>query len=536
MGVHVEIRVSQEYPAYCTKLLEKLFANYAAATVVKHFTEGESGTFVFLVELIHETGEQETAIVKIGPHHLLDQERHAAQVLTNMLPNFVPISEQRASVHVIAADGTATIYSAARYASVFPNETLRNYVLTASDSALWALLDKQFFPQLHLIWSTQDAPIIRRLDATYDRVLPVNLLLEFSLPLASSVTLLEATHDPVDYPPLRNGEWVQLHNFVIIELDATDHTLTLNLPYVGMVREHSYRLRIRHVPQFNQYNLHEQVANLTGRVIATRQSLLEDAVRATLPPTIALNQTSFHITECNETLPNPLLQWPALLYEQQKMRIGMVHGDLNMGNVLLEVYTQKTFIIDGIHAHWDHIFYDLVRLESEVLLHMVAPHFFAQQLPPNAIYHLYMWLDYIIRRDPHPVGIFSIPKLLLQTMPQLQTAFITLMTIRNRARQYLAVREEWREYYAALALTLLGSLKFASLERLSPGIEAKAVAFWGVATLLENLKQPTQLTDIECEQVSVDTSPALKAGAVSGHSTTDTSTTQQPKEPTRSSR
>jgi hypothetical protein len=240
------------------------------------------------------------------------------------------------------------------------------------------------------------------------------------------------------------------------------------------LRTAAYRLRIRNIANFAQYQLHTAVGSLNGHVIKTRQLLLEEAVRDALPAMVDFAQPLLHLPEAGHWLPNPLRHWPALLQEQLPMRIGTVHGDLNAGNVLVDVDAKSTFIIDCAHAHRDHALYDLVRLESEVVLHMAAWYFYRLGLPPTKIYELYSWLDEVTRREPDAPGVFALPQPLLQTTPDLQAIFVALTTIRNAARPYLARPNQWREYYAALALTLLGSLTFASLERATAGTRGQS--------------------------------------------------------------
>jgi len=519
--VRIEIRVPQQYPDYCIALLEQLFADRALATVTKHFTEGQSGTFVFLVEPTRQDGAPELpVVVKIGPRHLLEQEWRAAQDhIASRLPDFVPISGALATVTVTATDGSRADYSAARYQlagnGLFTIATLRDYATRAPTAALWTVLGKRLFAQLDRIWANEKAPRTRSLGATYDRVLPVNLLLEFAEATPTAVPL-DATQDPTTYPQLQPSDWVQLNNFVISEIDETERSLTLNLPQPAGLRMHAYRLRIRQVANLKQYKLDATVSRLTGRVISTRQNLLHAALRPVLPATVDLARTVVQMSDSGVELPNPLAHWHSLLREQLSMRSGTVHGDLNTGNVLIDVGAKTTFIIDCAHAHEDHVLYDLVRLESEVLLHLVATRFFELQLPPTTIYALYGWLDYVIQRAPNPAGTFSVPQPLLQTGPALESAFIALTTIRNRARQYLANPKQWREYYAALALTLLGSLKFSSLDRAPAGTNPKAVAFWGAATLLAQLTASIDFTHLGWRRIDLNEGAASQLNSPAG--------------------
>ncbi len=528
MAVTVETRLSQEYPPYCIALLEQLFADSRTVVITKQFTEGQSGTFVLLVEPTDQQGERALpAVVKIGPRHLLEEEQHAAQTyMADRLPDFVPFGDALATVNVSGAAGSTETYSAARYAlagnGIFTIETLRGYALHAPQDALWTVLEKRLFPQFDRIWSSRAAPLSRRVSATYDRVLPVNLLLEATTTMPTAVATLDASADPAAYPPLQHGDGVQLRNFVVTEIEAAAQTLTLNLPNTEPLRTDAYRVRIRNVANIAQYKLHDPAAGLTGQVITTRHMLLRAAVAAVLPPTVDLTQqllplpTAAATFPTNPLLPNPLLQWPALLREVLPMRIGTVHGDLNTGNVLIDVEAKATFIIDCAHAHHDHALYDLARLESELLLHLVADRFFDANLPPTAIYELYTWLDFVTKRAPNSSGLFSLPEPLLQTMPPLQGAFIALTTIRNAARRYLADPAQWREYYVALTLTLLGSLKFATLDRVPAGMNPKAVAFWGAATLLAQLAQSVNLLHIDWRRVAVHEVAAAPGATADG--------------------
>ncbi len=143
MGVRVDIHVPQEYPRYCIALLEALFADHTVVSITKHFTEGQSGTYVVLAEATRQDGRKELpVVVKIGPNHLLEQEWRATKdYIDGQLPGFVPISQTLASIPVSEEDESTVSYSAARYElagnGVFEIETLRKYALTASSAELW---------------------------------------------------------------------------------------------------------------------------------------------------------------------------------------------------------------------------------------------------------------------------------------------------------------------------------------------------------------------------------------------------------------
>ncbi|MEM7129828.1 MAG: hypothetical protein AAF702_26075 [Chloroflexota bacterium] len=66
---------SHSYPPCCTQLLQQMFMDCEEVSILKEFTEGESGTRVFLTKA-QKQGKPAglPVIVKLGPAHLLEEE------------------------------------------------------------------------------------------------------------------------------------------------------------------------------------------------------------------------------------------------------------------------------------------------------------------------------------------------------------------------------------------------------------------------------------------------------------------------------
>lgn len=502
-----------------------MFTDHGRVTVTKEFTEGQSDTFVFLVKAQKKgNGSELPVIVKLGPAHLIEEEWHATRTFTEgKLPGFVPIKEEPVFADETAPDGTIDKFGAAKYGlagdGIFEVQTLRDYVGSASSQSIYGLLIKRLFPQLTQIWHDDESlPVNRTLGSSYDRVLPVNLLIQADPSITSATSRLDASRPTASYPPAAIGDSIELRNFEITALEHTDRSITLNLPLPldpHEPRADSFRLRVTGIKNLGGFKRKEAVASIHGQVVATRQSLLEAAIGTQLGPQVNLAAPTLALPHVEQRVPNPFVGWPDLLQQQAAMRIGTVHGDLNMGNVLVDVGIGSPLIIDCLHAHRDHALYDLIRLEAETLLHLFSVKFRDSALQPAQIYEIYSWLDHMMQRVPEEEGHFTIPHSLLDAMPTLKEGFMVLTMIRNGARKHLVDPFDWREYYVGLALTLLGSIKFQSLDRAPTGTQPKAIAFWGAATIMKLLDEPADETHIGWELTKVD-DPPTASGAESG--------------------
>jgi len=477
-------------------LLATMFSTYHRVRLQKEFSEGQSGTRVFLVQVERSDQISELLqVVKLGPAALIRQEYMAAQThVLRQLPGFLTI------------DGTPTFantsrdeYGGLRYAlagdGLFQTQALRTYTHTASTHDLWFVLNERLFKQLHQLWQANLVRGTGSFRASYDRILPVNWLIQ-CLPQINGVQGLDnikvlnaETLQQADaqLPMLRKGDQVQLDRFIVTEIDRNAAILTLNLPDDTQPPATSLRLRLQNVGPHIVIQVGGLMPTILGKVMATRSDLLTEAIQMSVDANLVLTKMQLSLPGTSAVrLPNPLLSLPDLLERTSPMRLATIHGDLNMGNVLIDPQVRTVHMIDGAQARRDHVLLDLLRLETEMLLHPLAAVLFQHQLGVEMIHHFYQYAHCASQRESHPTGEFAIP----QALPSvLEPCWISLMSIRNTARNYLAMSGDWQEYYVGLALCLLGALKFKSLDKAPVGRQPKAIAFWGAATIVWLLEQ-----------------------------------------------
>ncbi|MCP4360106.1 MAG: hypothetical protein GY796_19035, partial [Chloroflexi bacterium] len=90
----IDNRMEQPLPRHVHKVLETMFAAYSQVIVKSEFSEGFSGSRVFLVRPIREDGRTELpSVVKVDDFDRIEKEWQAYQdCIHNRLPNVARIS------------------------------------------------------------------------------------------------------------------------------------------------------------------------------------------------------------------------------------------------------------------------------------------------------------------------------------------------------------------------------------------------------------------------------------------------------------
>ncbi len=153
-------------------------------------------------------------------------------------------------------------------------------------------------------------------------------------------------------------------------------------------------------------------------------------------------------------LPDPLPGLPALLSEITHASQSIIHGDLNLENILVGP-GGMLWLIDFAQTREGHTLFDFAHLEAEIIGHIIAP-----QIDNPA--------DYLV--------------ILRGTgLSQHQELAALLEALHEIASRCLFNSSQRREYRIALTLTCLGALKFNNL---SP--YAKQLLYLTAAELIQN--------------------------------------------------
>ncbi|MEM7539729.1 MAG: phosphotransferase [Chloroflexota bacterium] len=506
-----------ELDAHHEELLAQIFSKENKVHIQKEFGNGFSDSRVFLIRSYDQQGYAKLpVVVKLASAAIITQEWHAfsTQILER-LPGFVAILDKPAQT----TDG---IYQGIRYGAVgdgiFDVASVAQYSQDAAIPDLWHVLNRRIFRQFHILWDASRRRT-QPIQSTYDRFLPVNFSIT-PMPIIDDAHRDYYQHYPkIDagklaeaqikgaknclssLPDLSMGAPVRLTGFVVTEVE--ERRITLDLPKISTLGREgefalSYRIRFENVHNPEAYHVGETVAFAVGGITQTRQTQLSHSIDTVFYHRLNLNDTYLTLPTQKYRVPNPLHRLSEILQETRSVYLSTVHGDLNLENIIIDPDARSARIIDCANARYDHVLQDLLKMETETITHLLPRAFFQSSLQPDTIFRFYRYLHVAGVAKAMPEGEFSIPADEMFDNELLVKYFIMLVSIRQRAKEYMVNPSDWHEYYCGLICTLLGTLKFTNLDNAEAGHEPKAIAFWGAATILWILEEkPETIRNIE---------------------------------------
>jgi len=173
-----------------------------------------------------------------------------------------------------------------------------------------------------------------------------------------------------------------------------------------------------------------------GRVVASRNDLLNGF----LPGFDLLG------------LPDPLEKLPERLNETITGTRSIIHGDLNLENVLVGP-GGMVWLIDFANTREGHPLVDFAHLETEIIAHVIAP-----QVPDGDTFLRMIKAQSALDKLQIDQAETESRQSVMQRLPSL------LSTIHEIASKCLANPSQPREYWLALYVSCLGALKYRNLD------------------------------------------------------------------------
>jgi len=436
------IRLSPDQVA----LLGQAFAREREILVKQEFRSGYSGAVVVLVSV---GAGRAPLVVKLAHPHDLQREYDAYEEYVRQVSpqNIAHLQGEP----LAGPDGQLGLlqYTFAGGESHLPTTSLQTYYETYGADATCAVLNRIFRVYGRHWWANNRAQSYVQ-DEYYDRLLPVHFQAE---PVDASENpdhiLTAGVTGAMAAEGIEIGQIVQLHGFGVTKVGDGGHKMTLLAPPPSNEASAPRRIRVE-METPTTYCPGDVVDALTVRITATRQTLLSAAAQSALPsfdpasPTFAISGADGGVIE----LPNPLPKLTELLYQVVETKMSIIHGDLNMQNVLVDGPTGFSWLIDFAETRIGPTLQDLQRLEVQVITKLMP---LGGEISPEAAVEVMTRLH---ADPPMPA-----PKL-----PALHDAYTVMAAIRRLARQYLIDDMDWGEYYRGLVVALVGALKYDELD------------------------------------------------------------------------
>jgi hypothetical protein len=344
----IEPAPGTKLPADEANLLRALFKRYARLTLAGEFLSGYSGASTYLALPIKANGQSDAAtIVKIGPRGTIQQEyANYEDFVKDRLP---PITARIQHAPVVLRGGSL---AAMQYTFIAePGRgpmSLRLALLEDPQPALIHAIYETFGPSW---WMQREAYTFRPMQE-YDRLLPPHIVLR---PLDGKGRAPRLTLDENTSPyamSLQIGDVVRVTKFGQVEARADRQSLSLFGKDLG--GQPPVRLR---------WLGNQPPANTLAEVVEIQSSLFAGY-------TAGFERFG---------LPDPLERLADVLAEPVQGTRAVIHGDLNLENVLVGP-GGLVWLIDFAQTRNGHPLFDFARLGTEVIAHILA----AREVSPAA--------------------------------------------------------------------------------------------------------------------------------------------------------
>jgi tetratricopeptide (TPR) repeat protein len=475
---HLENLAGIELSPEATLVLQRIFARYKRVNIIREFSAGLSGSRVLEVRPIKADGTPELpTVVKLATLSMIQREWQAYQQhIHNRLPHVAAVNQRT----LLATAG----WGGLRYPLLGSDDqdivSLGDFFRHPSVSA--EQLQKVIERLLRImdnIWGYHYPTATMAFSTCYEQALPPGLLIRAEeAPEGATPITIEAGQTP----PVAPGDVVALLGFLVHKVDPEQRTITLLTPTASPSAQRlSARARLPEGAAMPPYRAQEAVGRLDGVVLETREGRLRQEAAEAFPgldleaPLVPLLQ--------HAQLPNPLLALPALLSQVRKVNIATIHGDFNLGNILIASQLEDVSLIDFSEARQDHVLHDLLRLESEIITGILPEIIVHNGLDPALTLAELSWRLHHALANPAYGNR-------LPDHEALRKPWVALRAIRRAARRYLFELNDRGEYYHGLCLTMLGALRFKSLRQRPEHPLPKQLAFWAAALALEWLRHP----------------------------------------------
>ncbi len=446
-----------ELPPEHVRVLSQMFNAYTRLTVV-HTFEGFSGASVLLIRPTKPDGRDDAdVIVKLDHARVIWYEklRYDSYVKSTLPPVTARITDPPVVLDKPDIGGLKYTFVGQRDAA--QTQTLYDYVQRHGPAALGRIIKERVHATFGQGWWRQRQPYGFALWQEYEHVLPPALVVELEGDQSQAKGhKLQPRGKWSRANSINVGDMVTLDNFTIDRVYPERQELKLIAGASASAADRANKVMVRGDAAGRAVQ-GDRARRLVGRVIQTRRGILHEQAQAIFPD-LDLGQT--HITVLPDlSLPNPLVFYAQLLQARVDGTLSTIHGDLHLGNILVDP-DERSWLIDFRWTRDGHTLFDWAVLEVSILADVIAP------LVKGNIQRVITALLALNEQAALPTdpGAFA-------------QSFEALRTVREIVQRCLFDPRNRGEYFAGLAMCALRAITWGD----TTTSEAKELLFWVAA-------------------------------------------------------
>ncbi|MEP7287732.1 MAG: Clp protease N-terminal domain-containing protein [Chloroflexota bacterium] len=426
-------------------VLQQMFQRYDEIKIEHIFHGGYSGTTVVLVRPVHADGRSDApVVVKMADRQsiLWEKKRYDSYVKDTLPPTTARMESEPTLPEKSPLGGIKYTFVRLRGEDLPVN--LREYAENHDSESVALFLREALYNGFREAWWGQAQPYRFAAWQEYEFLLPPALIVQIDPGDTQSVVgrVLRPLEDWSRTSALHPGDMVELENFTVQKAKRTSGTLQVAAGAAPESINRSSQIEIRGMDlREKSYFRGELIRKISGRVLYTRDDLLQEQVQALDPNFNILDDHLPYTNLTGEKLPNPLRRYAYILDLRISGTLSTIHGDLYMDNVLIGP-GGDAWLIDFEWTRDGHTLYDWAMLEMSLLIDHVR---LSIGQSWEEIWSAIKLLDHLNRTNALPE---------LDRSP-LAHAFSPIVEIRGIVSELLATDNHWIEYQVALALCAL---------------------------------------------------------------------------------
>lgn len=449
-NVPVKVADDLELDSLEIEVLQQMFRAHAQVVIERQLDAGYTGARVLVATPIRADGRADASVVvKIDDRQSILYEK---QRYNDFVQHTLPPMSARVVDNPIVPDRSPLgglkytfVRSSIQSAPVDLAMYARENEPEALSDLLWSLY--RFFGET---WWSQRQPYRFGVWQEYEMVLPPAIVVEVSPGLSAPRRKLTPLGQWSRRGRFAHREVVALEGFTVEDFYPDRNAIQLTSGAGPDAANRAGKIEVRGIKLPSAELYRGGLADrLVGQVLYTRDDLLrQQATR--LDPHFDLDSDRLpeHVSFPVQ-LPNPLMRYLNLLQRRLSGSLSIIHGDLHLRNVLVGP-GGNAWLIDFATTREGHTLFDWAVLETSMLAEVIAP----------AIETDY-WDD-----------IWPVIALLADTGASLnppagrlpvERALHSIATIRRIVAECLADPDDWSEYFVALALCTMRTLRWTAI-------------------------------------------------------------------------